>query len=219
MKTSEELQKELEDLQKQFKQAMDDSKEKMQKLEDHNKTLFKETKDAKKALSDYEQEQENKKQQKNKDEGNLQAQLDDAMKKIDQLKQENDNTLKKWSDEKLSNAALDVAVKAGAEKHNAELLARFVKDRLAFDNGDIKVTDENGNHTISKLDELVKEVANNERYSAFITATKANGGGATSQKNGVQADKKTITVNDYKEMLPADRNKFFAEGGRVVDNE
>lgn len=201
MKTAEELQKELNDLKEQFdslKKDMDSKDEKINSLVEHNKQLFKETKTAKEKAKEYEQQIQAKEDQKNKEEGNVQAQLESALKKIKELEDENNNTLSKWSEEKLSNAALDIAVKAGAEKFNAENLARFVRDRLGFENGEIKVLDEDGNYTINKQEDLVKEFANNERFSAFITATKASGGGATSQKNGVQA---TIDEN----LKPLDR--------------
>jgi len=73
---------------------------------------------------------------------------------------------------------------AKGNPHNAKLLSRFLSDRLRYDDGAVKVTDEKGNLTVSSVADLAAEFRKNEMYSSLIVVTQANGGGANGGGSG-----------------------------------
>ncbi|MCF5418918.1 hypothetical protein, partial [Pseudomonas syringae] len=81
----------------------------------------------------------------------------------------------------LTSAASKVATII-AEGENAEILAEFIQRRLKVVEGQVKVTDAQGNLTIATLDDLAKEFEKTPRYAALVRGTQANGGGATGGK-------------------------------------
>nr|WP_237544153.1 hypothetical protein [Pseudomonas syringae]MBL3836821.1 hypothetical protein [Pseudomonas syringae pv. theae] len=83
----------------------------------------------------------------------------------------------------LSSAASKVATGI-ADGENAEILAEFIQRRLKVVEGQVKVTDAQGNLTIATLDDLAKEFELTPRYAALVRGTQANGGGATGGKGG-----------------------------------
>ncbi|UZS74346.1 hypothetical protein OQB66_08565 [Pseudomonas syringae] len=83
----------------------------------------------------------------------------------------------------LTSAASKVATII-AEGENAEILAEFIQRRLKVVEGQVKVTDAQGNLTIATLDDLAKEFEQTPRYASLVRGTQANGGGATGGKGG-----------------------------------
>ncbi|MCF5398097.1 hypothetical protein GIV98_26145, partial [Pseudomonas syringae] len=65
----------------------------------------------------------------------------------------------------LTSAASKVATII-AEGENAEILAEFIQRRLKVVEGQVKVTDAQGNLTIATLDDLAKEFEKTPRYAA-----------------------------------------------------
>ncbi|WP_434681353.1 hypothetical protein J3P77_09620 [Pseudomonas sp. R1-18] len=83
----------------------------------------------------------------------------------------------------LTSAASKVST-AIADGENAEILAEFVQRRLKIVDGQVKVTDAEGNLTIASLDDLAKEFQQAPRYAALVRGSQANGGGAAGGKGG-----------------------------------
>ena len=99
--------------------------------------------------------------------------------------------------EKIEAEALKIATKAGAEGSNVALLARFVRDRLKPDqDGNIKVTDENGNLVMNSFDELAEQFKGGADYAALITGSKGSGGGAGGEGSGAGGAKKLSDMGD-----------------------
>lgn len=66
-----------------------------------------------------------------------------------------------------------------ADGTDADLLKPFIEKRLRYDTDGVKVTDANGQLTISTLADLEAEFRGNAMFSNIIVASRANGGGAT----------------------------------------
>lgn len=118
-----------------------------------------------------------------------------------------------------SNAVNSAAMKLSitmADGDNAEMLSRFVADRLQFAEGEVKILDKDGQLTISTLDQLKEEFIGDARYSSLLKGNQSSGGGANGggKGNGVA---KTITRSDFDGKSHAERSKFFASGGTVID--
>jgi hypothetical protein len=83
----------------------------------------------------------------------------------------------------LTSAATKIST-AIADGENAEILSEFVQRRLKIVDGQVKVTDAEGNLTIASLDDLAKEFQQAPRYAALVRGSQANGGGAAGGKGG-----------------------------------
>lgn len=91
--------------------------------------------------------------------------------------------------EKLKSAAYKLGAEV-ADGENAELMAVFFEERLKPVDGDVKVTDKDGNLTVSTLADLKKEFESMPRYASLLRGNQSSGGGANgSGGNGGGAPK------------------------------
>ena len=104
---------------------------------------------------------------------------------LEKYKEREKETAVKLQKQAVNSKALELA-KTISDGDNAELLASFIEGRLRSEGGEIKVTDANGNLTISTQEDLLNEFKANQRYAALVTVTKADGGRTTtvSKLNG-----------------------------------
>ena len=112
------------------------------------------------------------------------------------------------------NLAANHIASSLAENENIELLSEFIVKRLKYHEGEIKVTDSNGNLTVSSLDDLKKEFAGSARYASLIKGNQSSGGGASGGSNGSGAAKE-ITRSQFDALDPVQKAKFTKDGGRV----
>lgn len=61
---------------------------------------------------------------------------------------------------------------------NTEILAEFIARRLKVAEGQVRVTDDSGNLTVSALADLKKEFETAPRYASLVRGSQAGGGGA-----------------------------------------
>lgn len=121
--------------------------------------------------------------------------------------------------EKRNTEALKMAAKL-ADGDNADLLSGFIAQRLKFTDEGLKVTDLNGDLTVSSLADLETEFKNNARYSALLKGNQSSGGGATGGNNSGGAAKTMMRVdfNTLSQKDPIAASKFMREGGQLIDN-
>ena len=89
-----------------------------------------------------------------------------------------------------------------------------VYSRLKYQEGELKVTDGNGNLTISSLDDLRNEFQNDSRFASLLKGNQSSGGGATGGNNSGSAAK-TKSRAEFEAFNPADRMKYIKSGGTV----
>ena len=77
----------------------------------------------------------------------------------------------------ISLAATRVAT-AIADGDNADILKEFIARRLKVAEGQVRITDESGNLTVSTLADLQKEFETSPRYASLVRGSRAGGGGA-----------------------------------------
>jgi hypothetical protein len=94
-----------------------------------------------------------------------------------------------------------------AEGENIELLSEFISKRLKFTEGEIKVTDVNGNLTVSSLDDLKNEFAGSARFASLIKGNQSSGGGASGGSSGGGAPKE-ITRSQFNALDPVKQKEF-----------
>lgn len=127
------------------------------------------------------------------------------------------NTLNnKVSNEKKQTAAMKLANEL-ADGPNAELLSDFVAKRLKYTDEGLKVTDVDGNLTVSSLEDLKTEFSNNAKYKALLRGNQSTGGGAPGSGSGANAvANKQIPRADFEAMSQAKRMDFIQKGGSLI---
>lgn len=116
--------------------------------------------------------------------------------------------------EKQSNAAMQIAAEL-ADGDNAIILSDYIAKRLRFVDGGIKVTDVEGNLTVSSLEDLSGEFKNNSRYSALLKGIQSSGGGATGGSNSGGAAK-TMTRTNFDSLNAIAAARYIKDGGSVT---
>lgn len=76
------------------------------------------------------------------------------------------------------NLAATRVATAIADGSNAEILTEFIARRLKVAEGQVRITDESGNLTVSTLADLQKEFETSPRYASLVRGSQAGGGGA-----------------------------------------
>lgn len=82
------------------------------------------------------------------------------------------------------NLAATRVATAIADGPNAEILTEFIARRLKVAEGQVRVTDESGNLTVSTLADLEKEFETSPRYASLVRGSQAGGGGAAPKGGG-----------------------------------
>ena len=104
-----------------------------------------------------------------------------------------------------------IASQLSSSAHNQEILQMLIEKRLTAENGEIKVTDGNGNLTISSVDELVAEFKNGGKFDSLIDGTKASGTGATGQNAKQAQDYTEVERVALAQSNPTLFNQLFME--------
>ena len=182
--------------------------------------LLSEAKMAKQKARDAAESRERAKLDKARQEGDFEQLLKSSESERNNLNEQLNSLRTNISTEKVRSQAMQIAAEL-ADGANAELLSEFVQKRIKYtDDGTIKVLDQNGDLTVSSLEDLKNEFTNNERYKALIRGTKSSGGGApgsTASSASNTSKVKTIDRATFDTMSHPDRAAFFKDGGKMVD--
>lgn len=152
------------------------------RLRNHNETLLGEKKaQQRKAEEEAERaaEAERQRLEQKKDYETLYKTSQETLK---EYKEREEATTRKATQEKVNTVALEIAGKL-SDGADAELLATFIKGRLRAEGGEIKVTDADGNLTISTFEDLQNEFKGDAKYASLVKVTKASGGGSKNVSN------------------------------------
>jgi len=76
------------------------------------------------------------------------------------------------------NLAATRIAAAIADGDNADILKEFIAKRLKVAEGQVRVTDDSGNLTVSALADLQREFETSPRYASLVRGSQAGGGGA-----------------------------------------
>ncbi|RXU26029.1 hypothetical protein, partial [Pseudomonas syringae] len=157
--------------------------EDLEGLKRQNQTLLDEAKAAKQRARDAEQAQQLREQEAAKARGDFEQLFTSSEQALAAERAKLAELTSTIERRDLSSAASKVATVI-ADGENAEILAEFIQRRLKVVEGQVKVTDAQGNLTIATLEDLAKEFEQTPRYASLVRGTQANGGGATGGKGG-----------------------------------
>jgi hypothetical protein len=139
-----------------------------------------------------------------KEKGDFEALSKSYKEKIESLEAQIEQGKKEANQKEIERQSVIIA--AGlAEGANQEILSTFIGQRLRMEDGELKVTDEKGNLTISTVDQLTDEFKNNAKFASLITASKASGSGAS----GAQGGDGGSSGKKFSEMNEKERTELY----------
>lgn len=119
------------------------------------------------------------------------------------------------SQKEINNQAMKIAAEL-ADGSNAELLSEFVVKRLKYTDDGIKVTDADGNLTVSNLDALKSEFQNSDKFKSLLRGSQASGGSAAG--DGGSASGSTVMARaQFDQLSPSQQMDFVKSGGKLKD--
>jgi chromosome segregation ATPase len=216
-KQQEEQTLDVNELKKQLDTVtseLNDYKTQFESVKSKADELLSEAKKAKAQRREAEEKAQREAEEKAKAEGNYKELLTSAEKKLKEeikARQELQSTIHQ---EKIQNTSLKIAAEL-ADGANAEILSEFVSKRLQYTEEGIKVKDQNGQLTISSIDDLKNEFANSDKYKSLLRGIKSSGGGASGAGDSAPAQK-TINRQDFDALPQSKRDQFIASGGKVT---
>lgn len=183
----------------------------IERLRKHNETLLSEKKAETEKRKAEQAEKDKQAEELARKKGDFETLEKSYQEKIANLeKQINDIQAQRNSDLIKSQSA-KMASQLSSNPHNQEILQMLIEKRLTADNGQVKVTDGNGNLTISTLDELVNEFKNGGKFDSLIDGTRASGTGATGQNTKQAQDYTEAERVALAQSNPTLFNQLFLE--------
>lgn len=183
----------------------------VERLRKHNETLLSEKKtetEKRRAEQAEKDKQAEELARKKGDFETLEAQYKD---KIAGLEKQLADQVAERNADLIKSQSAKMASQLSSNAHNQEILQMLIEKRLTVENGQVKVTDGNGNLTISSVDELVAEFKNGGKFDSLIDGTKASGTGATGQNTKQAQDYTEAERVALAQSNPTLFNQLFME--------
>jgi len=118
--------------------------------------------------------------------------------------------------QKVQSEATKIASTLTKDVGKAKLLEEKLSQRLTLLDGEIRVTDDSGQLTVSSLDDLVTTVKND--FPFLVDGIQATGGGATRSQGRADVGNRQISRTDFEALAQGQRAQFLKEGGRVFND-
>lgn len=168
--------------QEQFQAVQDE----IERLRKHNETLLAEKKAETEKRRAEQAEKDKQAEELARKKGDFETLEKQYQDKIAGLEKQLADQVAERNTDLIKSQSAKMAGQLSSNANNQEILQMLIEKRLTVDNGAVKVTDGNGNLTISSVDELVAEFKNGGKFDSLIDGTRASGTGATGQ-NAKQA--------------------------------
>jgi len=123
------------------------------------------------------------------------------------------NLQNKITMQQINGQAQELAQALTKDTARAKLLTEQIQSRLSLVDGEVRVTDTNGNLTVSTLEELTSSIKAD--YPFLVDGSQAAGGGAIGSNSGA-GDSKTVSRADFDAMDAVKRMKHVKSGGKII---
>lgn len=175
--------------------------------------LLNETKKNKEQRRQAELEMQRISEEKAKQQGDYEQLYKSQTEKAQTLEQQLSELRNQVNNEKKQTAVMRIASEL-ADGVDAENLAYLIQNRLKITDEGLKVLDNDGNLTVSSVDDFKKEIQTTERFKSLLRGVSASGGGATGNNNA-SVTTKVVSRDEFNKMSNSQRVKFFNDGGRI----
>lgn len=136
----------------------------IERLRKHNETLLAEKKSETEKRRAEQAEKDKQAEELARKQGDFETLEKSYQDKIANLEKQMSDMTAERNNDLIKSQSLKIASQLSTNAHNQEILQMLIEKRLTVDNGEVKVTDGNGNLTISSLDELVNEFKDGGLY-------------------------------------------------------
>ncbi len=198
------------------KKQYDDLVARFNSLEESNKSLM-EHKNT--ILNEKKQEQAKRVQaeeSKLKKAGDFEQLLKSSQSKNAELELQLKEISTKVSKEKINTEAMKMATSI-ADGANAEILSKFIAERMRYTDDGLKVLDKDGLLTVSSVDDLKRDFENSDKFKSLLRGNQSTGGGASGSNNSVGAIKEMKRLQFDKLNMKERHNHIVKNKGTVKD--
>ena len=115
----------------------------------------------------------------------------------------------------IKSEALRLAGTLTKDVQKAKILEKEISQRLTLVDNEIRVTDDNGQLTVSSLDDLSAKIKT--EYSFLVDGIQAQGGGATRSIGGASVEVKEMSRSQFDELSQKDRALFVRGKAKIVN--
>ena len=208
-------------LSEKFKETLDKSleekvAEEVSGLKAKNDELLAEKKAAQRAKEELDAKARIEKERYAQENGQYQELYESQKQEADTLRQKIEEMNHLATRQKVQSEATKIASTLTKDVSKAKLLEEKLSQRLTLLDGEIRVTDDSGQLTVSSLDDLVTTVKSD--FPFLIDGIQATGGGATRSQGRADVGNRQISRTEFEGLSQGQRAQFFKEGGRVFND-
>lgn len=185
-------------------------------LKAKNDELLAEKKAAQRAKEELDAKANAEKERYAQENGQYQELYESQKQEASALRQKIEEMNQQVARQKVQSEATKIAATLTKDVAKAKLLEEKLSQRLTLLDGEVRVTDDAGQLTVSSLDDLVANVRTD--FPFLIDGNQATGGGATRSQGGADVGNRQISRSDFDAMGQGERAKFLREGGRVFND-
>jgi predicted nucleic acid-binding Zn-ribbon protein len=204
-----------------FKETLDKSleekiAEEVSGLKAKNDELLAEKKAAQRAKEELDAKARVEKERYAQENGQYQELYESQKQEADTLRQKIEEMNHLATRQKVQSEATKIASTLTKDVSKAKLLEEKLGQRLTLLDGEIRVTDDAGQLTVSSLDDLVTTVKND--FPFLVDGIQATGGGATRSQGRADVGNRQISRTEFEALSQGQRSQFFKEGGKVFND-
>jgi hypothetical protein len=208
-------------LAEKFKETLDKTleekvAEEVAGLKAKNDELLAEKKAAQRAKEDLDAKARAEKERYAQENGQYQELYESQRQEADGLRKKIEEMNQHALRQQVKSEATKLANSLTKDVAKAKLLEEKLSQRLTLMEGEIRVTDDSGQLTVSSIDDLVGSVKTD--FPFLVDGIQATGGGATRSQGRADVGFKEMSRSEFEGMLHADRAKFLKDGGKIFDN-
>lgn len=185
-------------------------------LKAKNDELLAEKKAAQRAKEELDAKARAEKERYAQENGQYQELYESQKQEANSLRQKIEEMNQQVARQKVQSEATKLASTLTKDVAKAKLLEEKLSQRLALMDGELRVTDDSGQLTVSSIDDLVSTVRTD--FPFLIDGIQATGGGATRSQGRADVGFREVSRSDFEGMKHADRARFLKEGGKIFDN-
>ena len=185
-------------------------------LKAKNDELLAEKKAAQRAKDELDAKARAEKERYAQENGQYQELYESQKQEANSLRQKIEEMNQQVARQKVQSEATKLASTLTKDVAKAKLLEEKLSQRLTLMDGELRVTDDSGQLTVSSIDDLVGSVRSD--FPFLIDGIQATGGGATRSQGRADVGFREISRADFDGMKHADRARFLKEGGKIFDN-
>lgn len=207
-------------LAEKFKETLDKTleekiAEEVSGLKAKNDELLAEKKAAQRAKEELDAKARAEKERYAQENGQYQELYESQRQEADGLRQKIEEMNQQSLRQKVQSEATKLANTLTKDVAKAKLLEEKLSQRLTLMDGEIRVTDDSGQLTVSSIDDLVGSVKAD--FPFLIDGIQATGGGATRSQGRADVGFREMSRGEFEGMRQADRAKFLRDGGKIFD--